>query len=168
MLPAVIQIVVIVLALAFVVWRQLRARELKVSRLWLVPALLTYESWRLMPANIGLAAIAAAAVGLVVGLALGVFRARFYTMVPNPAKGTIAVKGSPWALLVWGAIFAFKLGARFFTHTASMSGHLDTLSFALMVLALGMLLGTRGRMLYVYNQGPQEVAAPVMSPADPL
>lgn len=160
-------LLVVLAAVALVAWRQLRARELKLARLWVVPALLAFESWHLLPQELGPPAIALAALGLVAGVALGVFRAGLYTIVPHRDRGTIAVKGSPWALAVWGVIVLFKLGARHLAPAGPLAGHLDTVSFALLLLALGMLLGTRGRMLYVYYQSSGEVV-PLAGPADSL
>ncbi|MFN2527202.1 MAG: CcdC protein domain-containing protein [Candidatus Baltobacteraceae bacterium] len=116
-------LIVIVMA-AFIVFRNMRPQKLNMSRLWILPGILvllsafvifgaTYAQyangvdtppvWEL---------IAAVAIGIVLGIPLGLARGHASKVRLSEEKGILIVEPSIAVMLIWLAAFALKYGLR--------------------------------------------------------
>jgi uncharacterized membrane protein SirB2 len=141
-------IIAVVLALRF---RSMsKERPLKLSTLWLVPAiyllLMGSMLFELPPPPIGWALALA---GLTAGLVAGWYRGKTIRIERNAETGELRQRASPLAMVLLAAIVVLKLGARaIFGDTAAVhpgSGGL-LLTDAFLGFALGLLAATRAEL----------------------
>jgi len=124
-----------------------RERPLKLSTLWVVPAvyLLIAGSmlFELPPPPTGWIL---AVLGLVLGIAFGWYRGRFIHIERNAETGELRQRASPIAMLLLVALIVLKLGARavFGESAATQPGSSALLlTDAFLGFALGLLSATR-------------------------
>ncbi len=124
-----------------------RERPLKVTTLWVVPAvyvlLVGASLVGMRPTALGWALLIA---GLVVGGLLGWHRGKLIRIERNPETGELSQQASPLAMLLLVAIIVLKLGAReiFGDSAAGQPGsHAMLLTDTFIGFALGLLSATR-------------------------
>lgn len=128
--PPLLSYLVIALALGVALWRNLRPQKLRISRLWILPAMLVvlavfaiagsfFEPGAgvLSATTIG-ATIIAALAGIAAGVAFGRFRGAESDVQLHESGGAILVQQSPLALGVFFAAFIAKFAVRQFLPNA--------------------------------------------------
>jgi hypothetical protein len=137
-----ITLAIVVIVVARFLTRELRERRIALSRIFLIPAFLTalvlYLVYLLLQVNAGLtpllavAALPAAVVGAVIGLAV----ARFTTVRPGDRPGTIFIRGSYTTVAIWIVALALRLVARAFVLSAGIGMNLVLNTALLMMLVV--------------------------------
>jgi uncharacterized membrane protein SirB2 len=142
----------IVIAMGLVILRNSRARRLRIEAMWIAPLIiigligfaLYAESMRgglaLTPISIGLDVAA-----LVVGAALGWWRARFTNITIDPVTHELTSRASPIGMVVILGILVIRTGLR--TYTAQNAGALGQwgppVADALLVMSVGLVCAQR-------------------------
>ena len=135
------------LFIGLAVLRGARARNLRIERLWITPAILliitvmTLSQQRLPPPamiGIDLAALAG-------GGALGWWRGRFTRITVDPEKHTLTSQTSPVGMLLLVAIFALRFGLRSYVFENAGALHLSVTAAtdAFLLLAVGLICAQR-------------------------
>ncbi|MBV8688547.1 MAG: DUF1453 family protein [Candidatus Eremiobacteraeota bacterium] len=116
---------IILAALALVIFRNMRPQTMTVSRLWLMPLILLVlvgvSFWATsveLPASMIWLSIVAVAVGLAVGIPFGILRGRHSKMRAGDKPGTIIVEPSAITLILFFVAFAARYLIRFFVPAA--------------------------------------------------
>lgn len=135
--------VVILLAI-----RQLKERKLKVSRMWIMPALMVYASFQLIGHDLIASSYAPLAMlgGLLIGALLGIVRGQMVKLRINPATGEVTSKGSITGLIIFIAVLAIRL------LTKEMSGGAQLLSGALLMVSSGSIVFSRVWIYLAYKK----------------
>lgn len=142
----------IVLAMGLVILRNSRARRLRIEAMWIAPVIIVAliglalfgETARggvlLTPLNVGLDIA-----GLVIGAALGWWRARFTNITIDPATHELTSQASPLGMVVIMGILVLRTLIR--TYAAQSSGPLGQwgppLTDALLVMSVGLVCAQR-------------------------
>jgi ABC-type proline/glycine betaine transport system permease subunit len=116
---------IIIVALALVIFRNLRPQKLKISRLWLMPAVLLVlvgvSFWatalQLPPGALWISALAVL-IGLAAGIPFGIVRGRHSKLRAGNQPGTIIVEQSAITLILFLVAFGARYLIRFFVPTA--------------------------------------------------
>lgn len=132
---------------ALVILRNSRARRLRVETLWIAPVMilvlvglaLTQEG---MPTPALLALDIAA---LVVGAALGWWRARFTKITVDPQTHQLTSQASPIGMLVILAIFAVRYGIRIYAmeNASALPVSVNGIADAALVISVGLVCAQR-------------------------
>jgi hypothetical protein len=136
-----------------------KEKPLKVETLWVIPVIyLLLAGWTLVALPPPLLGWGLAALGVVIGVAVGWHRDKMIMIRRDEQSGQLRQKGSPLAMLLLGALVVLKLGARsIFGETAA--GHPGSgamlLTDAFIGFALGLLSATR---LELYLRGKSLLA----------
>ena len=100
-------------------FRELRARKIRVRTLWIRPGILGVLTLALVGAgfaiprvNMGVVALSVL-VGVAFGLGVGVLVARMTTFAPAGERGAVIAQGSMKTVIVWVAAIVLRLLARF-------------------------------------------------------
>ena len=123
--PSPLSYLIILAALALVIFRNLRPQTLTISRLWLVPAILlllvAVSFWatamELPSMQLWIPAVAVA-IGLAVGIPFGLLRGRHSKIRAGDKPGTIIVQPSAITLILFFVAFAARYLIRFFMPAA--------------------------------------------------
>ena len=142
----------IVLAMGLVILRNSRARRLRIEAMWIAPVIIVAliglalfgETARggvpLTPLNVGLDIA-----GLVIGAALGWWRARFTNITIDPATHELTSQASPLGMVVIMGILVLRTLIR--TYAAQSSGPLGQWgppqTDALLVMSVGLVCAQR-------------------------
>ena len=139
--------VVIAVVLALRLRSMRRERPLKLTNLWLVPAVYLLVAGSILrslpPPPLGWALIG---LGLAIGLVVGWYRGRLIRIERNPDTGELSQRASPLAMLLLVALIVVKLGARaIFGETAAVQPGSPAmlLTDAFIGFAMGLLSATR-------------------------
>jgi hypothetical protein len=134
-------------AVALVILRNARARRLRIENLWIMPVVvlvlvglaLTQQG---LPTPLMLGVDIAA---LVVGAALGWWRARFTHISVDPATHALTSRASPVGMLVILVIFAIRYGVRYYAaqNAGSLGVSALALADALLVTSVGLVCAQR-------------------------
>jgi hypothetical protein len=145
-----ITLAIVVIVVARFLIRELRERRIALSRIFLIPALLTvivlYLVYLLLQVNAGLtpllavAALPAAIVGAVIAVS------RFTTVRPGDQPGTVFIRGSYVTVAIWIAALALRLVARAFVLSAGIGMNL-VLNAALLMMLVVAFTTVRLRIL---------------------
>jgi hypothetical protein len=135
--------------LAMVLRRSLRGRQIKVDRLWVIPALLIVAAASMIaqapptdPVMIATLVLAALA-----GAAIGWQRGRLTRIDLDPDTGVLMSKASPAAVILIVAIFALRYGVKFWLQSHPSRGpEAVTATDALLLFSVGMLSVARIEM----------------------
>jgi hypothetical protein len=142
-LPYLIPLVFIVLA----VMRNMRARNLRIERLWLAPVLVLLATVMAFsqqkppgPMMIGVDLLAIA-----LGAALGWWRGRFTLINVDPATHALTSKTSPVGMLLILAVFALRYGLRGVATQNASALHISVIDItdAFLLLAVGLVCAQR-------------------------
>ena len=116
---------VILAALALVIFRNIRPQTMNVSRLWTVPVVLLVLAgvsfWATAletPPSMLWLPILAVIIGLAIGIPFGILRGRHSKMRAGEKAGTIVVEPSPITLILFFVAFAARYLVRFFVPSA--------------------------------------------------
>lgn len=135
------------IAIGLVILRNSRARRLRVETLWIMPVVIV--------ALIGLALaqegmptptfLAIDAAALVVGAALGWWRARLIHITVNPDTHELTSRASPLGMLLILGIFALRYGLRFYAteNAASLHVPVNAIADAALVITVGLVCAQR-------------------------
>lgn len=144
---------VYLVALAFIalaVTRNARARNLRVERLWIGPAVilamtLLAFSQQTVP-SVGMVALDLLALG--VGAALGWWRGRFTRIAVDPQTHALTSQTSPLGMLLILAIFALRSVVRAYAtaHAGSLHVSITGITDAFLLLAVGVVCAQRLEM----------------------
>ena len=102
------------LILALILRRNLRARTLKMERLWVYPAILILATGSIMSSERlpGLVALTGFAVALAVGGLIGWYRGRLTHITIDPATHEFTSRASVAGTILIGVVFALRYGVR--------------------------------------------------------
>jgi hypothetical protein len=132
---------------AVVILRNARARRLRIETLWIAPVIIMALvglsfSQEGMPTPLMLAIDVAA---LVVGAALGWWRARFTHITVDPATHALTSRASPVGMLVILGIFAVRFGVRMYAaQNANVLGvSANAVADAALVISVGLVCAQR-------------------------
>ncbi|MDB5475233.1 MAG: hypothetical protein JWP49_744 [Phenylobacterium sp.] len=135
------------IAVAMVILRNARARRLRVETLWIAPVLILVLvglslSQEGMPTP-GLMAIDLLA--LILGAALGWWRARFTNITVNPETHELTSQASPIGMLVVLGVFAIRYGLKMYTVENAGALHLPVAAVAdaALVISVGLVCAQR-------------------------
>ena len=131
---------------------QLRESRMKVSRMWIVPALmifLSYGSLTKLPFN-SLFNIALLLAALGVGMALGVVGEAFKKISFDKAAGEIIVKGTPIGVLIWIGAIVFERYVQDFLKQSKGIVTPQLLPATLLVLSLSAVIARRVYLYWKY------------------
>lgn len=122
--------------LLWIVARQFREKSRRISRLWVMPAIMLYISYAAIEQGFFSTFLGPLLMlpAIVIGGAIGVIRCSRVGMRLGPENGTILLQGSIISVAIWGAMIAIRFFARFAT-----SGVVDTTNMAAIVSALIVL-----------------------------
>lgn len=142
--------VVIAVVLALRLKSMRRERPLKLTTLWLVPAVYLLVAASILlslpPPPLGWALVG---IGLATGLVVGWYRGRLIRIERNPDTGELRQRASPLAMLMLVALIVLKLGARaIFGETAAVQPGSTAmlLTDAFIGFAMGLLSATRAEI----------------------
>lgn len=108
--------IVIALIMGLRIWRGSRARKLKVERMWIRPAIIGVflgMSIYGQPPPMTAPILAALAVCIVAGFAMGWYRGRMVKVSIDPATHDLTSRASPWGILIFLGLMIVRMGARF-------------------------------------------------------
>lgn len=135
------------LVVGLVILRNSRARQLQVERLWISPVMILVLvglslSQQGMPTPLVLAMDIA---GLVVGSALGWWRARFTKITVDPQTHALTSQASPIGMLVILGIFALRYGIRMYGAQSASSLGVSAIGMAdaALVISVGLVCAQR-------------------------
>jgi len=139
--------VVPLVAIGLVILRNSRARRLRIETLWIMPVVilvlvgLSFTSQGL-PSPMMLALDIAA---LVVGAALGWWRARFTHISVDPATHQLTSRASPIGMLVILGIFALRYAVRLYTPEGASTLGVPAIAIAdaLLIITVGLVCAQR-------------------------
>ncbi|MEO8113704.1 MAG: DUF1453 domain-containing protein [Phenylobacterium sp.] len=128
--------------------RNARVRNLKIERLWIAPVLiLTATGMALWAAQTvpGPRMVAVDVAALILGAALGWWRARFTKITVDPATHNLTSQASPLGMLLILAIFAIRFGVRAFATANAGVLHVSVTEIAdtFLLLAVGLVCAQR-------------------------
>ena len=103
-------------------------------------------------AGVKAAAIPYYAIGAILGLALGVVRARMVSMFRDPATGKIMQKSSALTLLIWVVLFAIRFAIRYLASLGLVGSYAEPVSDALLLIGTGSIIGRNVYLLARYAQ----------------
>ena len=116
---------IILTALALVIFRNMRPQTMNISRLWLMPLILlvlvAVSFWATsveLPVSMIWLPVVAVIVGLAVGIPFGILRGRHSKMRAGDKPGIIIVEPSAITLILFFVAFAARYLIRFFMPTA--------------------------------------------------
>jgi sugar phosphate permease len=114
-----ITLVVVALVVVRFLFRELRARKIRVRTLWIRPGILAVITLVLIGfgfaiprVSMGVVALSVV-VGAVFGIGVGVLVARMTTFAPAGERGAVIAHGSMKTVIVWVAAIVLRLLARF-------------------------------------------------------
>lgn len=108
--------VIIALVMGLRIWRGSRARKLKVERMWIRPAIIGVflgMSIYGQPPPMTAPILAALAVCVALGGAMGWYRGRMVKVSIDPVTHDLTSKASPWGMLIFLGLMVIRMGARF-------------------------------------------------------
>jgi len=145
--------IVPLLILALILRRNLRARSLKMERLWVYPAILLLATGSAMYSEPppGLVSLIGFAVALAAGGLIGWYRGRLTRITIDPATHEFTSQASIAGTLLIGVVFALRYGVKMaVTGGAALpfGGRVDVagITDGLMLLAVGMMSVQRVEM----------------------
>lgn len=136
--------------IALAMWRNMRGRRLRLETLWILPAILiaacVVALVQTPPQSVGL--LAAMAVALPVGAALGWMRGRMMRLSVDPETHLVTAQASPLAILFILALVAFRFGGRMLLAESAPSLHLSVLQISdlFLIFAVGVVVAQRLEM----------------------
>jgi len=139
--------VVPLVAIGLVILRNSRARRLRIETLWIMPVVilalvgLSFTS-QVMPSPMMLTLDIAA---LIVGAALGWWRARFTHISVDPATHQLTSRASPIGMLVILAIFALRYAVRLYAPEGASTLGVPAIAIAdaLLIITVGLVCAQR-------------------------
>lgn len=142
--------IVAIVIVGYIAWRQFREKRLRVSRLWILPALTLLVSYAGIQGDLFDTAYSPAIIGaaFIIGLIVGGVRGAATKLSVDVAAQTVTVKGTFISVALWLALLATK-GIADFVLAASgaaetVAGVTATLATAtLLAFALGGVVATR-------------------------
>ncbi|HSV04307.1 MAG TPA: hypothetical protein VLI41_14000 [Phenylobacterium sp.] len=146
--PAAYLVPLVVIGL--VILRNARARQLKIERMWVTPAILLALTALtfVQQGPPSAASLELDAAALIVGALLGWWRGRFTRIAVDPATQALTSQTSPIGMLLILAVFALRYGLR--AYAAANAGALDLpindLTDAFLLLAVGLVCAQRLEM----------------------
>lgn len=144
-----------ILILAMILRRNLRARNLKMERLWVYPTILTALAVLALTSEAppGIVSLLAFVVALAVGGAIGWYRGRLTHITIYPKTHEFTSRASVAGTILIGAVFALRYGLRMATQGGGMAPaplglHVDLagITNGLMLFAVGMMAVQRVEM----------------------
>lgn len=133
--------------IALVILRNARARRLRIESLWIAPVIILALvglsfSQEGMPTPLMLAIDIAA---LVVGAALGWWRARFTHITVDPATHALTSRASPVGMLIILGIFALRYGVRMYAaqNASALGVSANAVADAALVISVGLVCAQR-------------------------
>jgi hypothetical protein len=134
-------------AIALVIFRNSRARRLRVETLWIMPlviiALIGLSfSQQGMPSNLGLGLDAAA---LVAGALIGWWRGRLTHITVDPQTHQLTSRASPIGMLLILGVFAVRYGLRMYGSEEAAALHMpvNVIADAVLVITVGVVCAQR-------------------------
>lgn len=106
----------IVLILAWRMWRGSRARKLTVERMWIRPAIILVIlglSVASQPPPMNILTLLALAIATAIGVGFGWWRGKTVRVSINSETHELTSQQSPWGMLIFIAIMAVRVGARY-------------------------------------------------------
>lgn len=160
------QWIFIAIAVALVIFRNMRPQKLRLGRIWVVPVLLLlvtmlsiWGSQQIAPAPIWMTVLALVA-GTALGALLGLARGQHSRLRLSEKPGTVIIDPSMTVLLIWLAAFAVKFGMR------ALMPHADALSSAgsdaFIALAVASVIASRW-VIYKKARALEATAGPVVA-----
>jgi len=123
--PSPLTYLIILAALALVIFRNMRPQTMNISRLWLMPVILLVlvgvSFWATaieLPRALLWLPVVAIVIGLVIGIPFGILRGRHSKMRAGKKPGTIIVEPSAITLILFFVAFAARYLMRFFVPSA--------------------------------------------------
>ncbi|MFF2090588.1 hypothetical protein [Paenibacillus sp. NPDC058174] len=141
-----------IIILIVVVILSLREREIRPSRLWIMPVIFTYLAFsNVTHLDLSFGSLLLYLLCLVIGLALGAWRGMLQKVRVNPSTGKITSQGSIAGVAVFIAVLLVKVFAEYW------GAHHSFLSFstALLFVPLGSVIARR---YFIYQKYRQLVA----------
>jgi hypothetical protein len=139
--------IVPLVVIALVIFRNSRARRLRIETLWFAPLLILLMvglalSQEGMPTP---AMMAMDIVALIAGAALGWWRARFTHISVDPQTHQLTSRASPIGMLIILAIFAVRYGIRMYAEQNAATLHLPVTAIAdaALVISVGLVCAQR-------------------------
>lgn len=136
-----------VVVLALVVLRNVRARKLKIERLWIAPTILLVLAGAVLatqkPPSLMMATIYVVALAL--GALAGWWRGRLTHITIDPATHELTSKASPVGMLLIMSLFLVRRVAGSYAETHAADLHVSPLEVtdALLLLAVGLVCAQR-------------------------
>jgi hypothetical protein len=133
--------------IALVILRSARARRLRIESLWVMPVVILAVvglsfSQQGMPTPLMLGIDIAA---LVIGAALGWWRARFTHITVDPATHELTSRASPIGMLVILAVFALRYAVRMYgaQNASALGVSANAIADAALVISVGLVCAQR-------------------------
>jgi membrane protein CcdC involved in cytochrome C biogenesis len=145
-----IEILVVLLLIA----SQLREREVKVTRLWIVPVLLFYVMIEtiLNTGPLTFVQVLGMLMTFCIGCGIGWVRGKLMNFRINPHTGVVLSSGSIVGLLFWLGILALKLGIRTLENGTPAHGSVNIITDLFLTMGLGSIVTRR---LFIYQKYKQ-------------
>ena len=144
--------VVVLLLLAFRAWRTRgRQRDIRIERLWILPALfllIVGGGIAAQPVPLATPLIAALLVAFIAGLGFGWLRGRMTRITIAPETHVLKASTNPLGYMLIAALFLVRILARNYLTENAAQWHVPPAAIidGFMVLALGMIVGWQGEI----------------------
>lgn len=146
-----VNVAIYVALIAFVLYRQMSAQPLRGRRLVLLPAVLglfgLQQLGRQPPAT-DVGGVALLAVGLVIGLASGLWRGTTFRVWPD--AGQVMVKGTAMTLVTWAVLIVIRLPFAFLGYAANQP---QGFVVGELLLALAVTFAAQNAVIWARAQG---------------
>ncbi|GGG54289.1 CcdC protein domain-containing protein [Paenibacillus radicis (ex Gao et al. 2016)] len=138
-----------IVILIIVVVLSLREREIRPSRLWIMPVIFTYMAFsNVKHLDLSFGSLLLYLLCLIIGLALGAWRGILQKVRVNPTTGKITSQGSIAGIIIFIAVLLVRVFAEYW------GAHHSFLSFstALLFVPLGSVIARRYFVYQKYRQ----------------
>jgi uncharacterized membrane protein len=143
----------ILLLIAFRIWRTGgRERKIRISRLWILPAIFTLligSTLFAQPVDLTVSTTGAFIVVFAVGVGLGWLRGRTTHITVDAESGELRARTTPIALAFIAALFLVRVMARSWLNQHAAEWDISPIAIVdgFMLLGLGIVLGWRTEMI---------------------
>lgn len=141
-----VNIAIYLALIAFVLYRQMSARPLRAGRLMLLPAalgLFGVQQLAREPLGMDVGGVALLVVGLVIGLAAGLWRGTTFRVWPD--AGHVMVRGTAMTLVTWAVLIVIRLPFAFLGQAAN---HPQGFVIGELLLALAVTFAAQNAVIW--------------------